>query len=681
MLRDKYAMTFHIDISTSLKVPALASTGASTCNHGNRRMRRLVPVAAAALLAGGPVHAQDITGEIDRMFSWATPSTPGCAVGVSRNGEVLVNRAYGMADLEHGVALTPETPLDIGSVTKQFVAASILLLVDEGRISLSDDVHRYVPELPDYGHAITIDHLLTHTSGIRDWTWLSSVTEHRDDPLTLIVRQRGLNFAPGEEWSYSNSGYELLREVVARVSGQPLAEFMRTRLFEPLGMRHTRYAADASAVPNAAMAYEKQGEQWTKDVLLGNARGGGGVFSTAGDLLVWNDALTNNRLGPFVSAKIQEPARLANGRTLDYARGLFLDDDGEIVWHSGDAAAYNAMLARLPREGVSLALLCNGGDVSDDGNYEVAIMDLLVPRDATSAAASAGTPPAVEVSPEELASRAGLFFSERTGDPLRLAVSDGRLRVAGGPALVALGGDRFRNPRRILTFMSQDEFELRFVSPDQLELISMEGATTRYRRARPYAPAAAELAAFAGRYETDEIGTVEVTPGGSGLSSRLNGSPAIEFAPVDPDVFQRGQMTLRFRRDAAGRVIGLDLTSPALRNAHFPRRGDVSTSPEPASTQTQPAGIDLRAYEGTYALQGPDRTVDLRVWVDEQGRLSGEMVGTGQQTTFRPTSTEHRFLHATRDDVAFQFTMENGRATAAAMEGAGGRRMSGPRKP
>ncbi|HEU0012068.1 MAG TPA: serine hydrolase [Longimicrobium sp.] len=634
-------------------------------------MRRLVPFAAAALLAGGPAHAQDFAGQVDRMFAWATSGSPGCGVAVSQNGRVLVNRAYGMADLERGVALTPETPFDVGSVTKQFVAASVLLLVDEGRLSLSDDVRRHVPELPDYGHTVTIDHLLTHTSGIRDWVWLSSVTGHRESALSLILRQRGLNFAPGQEWSYSNSGYELLREVVARAGGQPIGEFMRTRLFEPLGMKSTRYAGDVRQVPNAATAYEKRGEQWRVDMLLGNARGGGGVFSTAGDLLVWNDALARNRLGAFVSEKIQEPARLANGRRLDYARGLFLDDDGEIVWHSGDAAAFNAFVARLPKEGVSLALLCNAGQVADDGNYEAAIIDLLVPTPATGAAAA---PAAAEVPTPDPGRRAGLFFSERTGEPLRLVVSDGGLRVAGGPALVDLGGGRFRNPRRLLTFMSQDEFELRFVSPDEFELRSMEGGTTRYLRARPYAPGAAELAAFAGRYETGEIGVVEITPAGNGLSGRLNGLPPMVFAPVHPDVFQLGPTTLRFRRGTDGTVVGLDLTNPGLRNAHFPRRSG------PAPAEAQPAATELSLYEGTYTLRDGDLAMDLRVWVDAQGRLNGELVGRGQQTTFRPAGTPHRFLHAASDNVWFEFTVENGRATSATM-GQGDRRMSGPRRP
>ena len=638
-------------------------------------LRRFVALVVTASLAGTLAYAQDKTREVDEIFSWATPNSPGCVVGVSQHGQVLVNRAYGMADLARGVALTPETVFDVGSVTKQFVAASILLLVDEGRISLLDDVREYIPELPDYGHKVTIDHLLTHTSGIRDWVWLSQVTGGKEEVLTLILRQRGLNFAPGEEWSYSNSGYELLREVVARVSGQPLAEFMRTRLFEPLGMNATRYARDAREVPNHALAYEKEGGQWRVDMLLGNARGGGGVFSTAGDLLIWNDALTNNRLGTFISEKIQEPATLTNGRKLDYARGLMLDEGGEIVWHPGDAAAYSAILARLPKQDLSLALLCNAGEVADREDYEVDIIELFAPAPADSPAAGVA-PAAADVPTPDLSSRAGLFFSERTGDPLRLIVDEGRLIVAGGPPLVALGTDRFRNPRGTLSFMSQDEFELHFVSQDQLELKSMEGRTTRYRRARPDAPSATDLAAFAGRYETDEIGAVEVSPTGNGLSGRLNGSPPIEFAPVDPDVFQAGPITVRFRRDAARGVIGLELTSPVLRNAYFLRRSDGTNGPPPALAQ--PSSAELSAYEGTYALRDPTRVLDLRVWLDVQGQLNGELVGLDQQTTFRP-STKHRLLHATRDDVGFQFTVENGRATSVTM-GEGTREISGLRK-
>jgi len=159
-------------------------------------------------LAGTPVCAQDITSEIDKIFQWATPTTPGCVCAVSQHGKVIVNRAYGSADLERDVLLSPQSILDAGSVVKQFVAASVLLLVEDGQLSLTEDIRTYIPELPDTGHTITLDHLLTHTSGVRDWTGMRPLATGDPDALTLTLRQRGLNFAPGEEWSYSNSGYE-----------------------------------------------------------------------------------------------------------------------------------------------------------------------------------------------------------------------------------------------------------------------------------------------------------------------------------------------------------------------------------------------------------------------------------------------------------------------------------------
>jgi CubicO group peptidase (beta-lactamase class C family) len=144
----------------------------------------LVSFVGAALLVGAPAYAQDKTGEIDKIFSWATPSTPGCAVAVSQHGKLVVNRAYGLADLERDVPISPNTIFDIGSTQKQFVAASVLLLAEEGRISLSEDVRKYIPELPDYGQKITVDHLLTHTSGIRDWTGLLPLAGGNVDALT-----------------------------------------------------------------------------------------------------------------------------------------------------------------------------------------------------------------------------------------------------------------------------------------------------------------------------------------------------------------------------------------------------------------------------------------------------------------------------------------------------------------
>ena len=527
---------------------------------------------------GGAAYGQDKTAEIDSIFSAVTPETPGCAVGVSQYGQLVASRAYGVADLERGVPITPATIFDIGSIQKQFVAAAVLLLVDEGRIALSDDIHKYFPELPEYGHAITVEHLLTHTSGVRDWIGLSRMSSEDEEALTMILRQRGLNFAPGEEWSYSNSGYVLLKELIARTTGMSFSEFARTRIFEPLGMESTTYAADIRAAgENGALAYEKEGEEWKPDMMLGDERGGGAVLSTTGDLLIWNDALTNGRLGEFVTKKIQEPARLNNGRQLDYARGLFLDDvrGTNVVWHTGSAGAYKAMLARFPEYGLSLAILCNAGDSADRSRFATRIVDLFLPAaDETKSADDA--PSLQEI---DLSGKAGLFFSERTGEPLNLVVHEGRLRIPGGPALAAETEDHFRNPESELDFMSGDEFEIHFLSPDEFELTSMEGETTRYRRAQPYAPTSEQLQAFAGRYESEELrAVVEIAPGETGLMIRLNGSKPFEFTPIDRDTFQLGRMTGRFSRDDDGNVVALVYSNPAMRNVTFKRVNDGTES-------------------------------------------------------------------------------------------------------
>lgn len=539
-------------------------------------MFRPIVLAALALLLGTSAYAQDGNTEIDELFSWVTPEMPGCAVAVSRNGEVVVNRAYGLADLDGGVPIGPGTMFDIGSVQKQFVAAAVLLLVEERRLALTDDIREHIPELPDYGHRVTLDHLLTHTSGVRDWMGLMNFTREKGDALTLILRQRRLNFAPGEEWSYSNSNYVLLKEIVARTSGMSFSEFARRRLFEPLGMENTIYGADIRAAKNGAVAYEKGGDVWKPAVLLGDARGGGAVLSTVSDLLIWNDALSSARLGGFVTGKLQEPARLSNGRQLTYARGLFVEDTpfGRVAWHTGSARAYGALLSRIPKHGLSIAMLCNAGETVERNMAGRRIADLFLPETAVReaeasepSASAAGSAAEIDVSARE-----GLFFSEPTGEPLLLVVQNGRLRVAGGPLLIAVAEDRFRNPSGSLSFMSEDEFVLHFLSPDELELRSMEGVTTRYRRAQPYAPTAAELEAFAGHYESDELRAVfDVTGAGSGLSIRLNGSQTLEFAPVDRDTFQRSRMFVRFLRDETGRIVGLDYSNPVLRGVAFTR--------------------------------------------------------------------------------------------------------------
>ena len=462
-------------------------------------MFRSVTFVTVALLCGPPAHAQDAAAKVDELFSWVKPGMPGCALAVSRNGELLVNRAYGLANLETGTPIGPHTVFDIGSVQKQFSAAAALLLVEEGRLSLSADIREYLPELGDTGHRITLDHLMTHTSGIRDWLALMNFNRGDEDALTLILRQHGLNFAPGERWAYSNSNFELVKEIVARVSGMSFAEFARTQLFEPLGMAHTMYAPDITAAEHGARAYELEGDRWRPAMLLGRERGGGAILSTGSDLLVWNEALTSGRLGAFVTAKLEEPARLNDGRALDYARGLTVDSTpyGRAVFHGGSARAFKALLVRLPDQGLSFAMLCNAGDASGRNLDDRRIADLFLP--------------------------------------------DSLVRQADAAAAAAEAEQR---------------------------------PAPRARPAQTWTATVDELQAFAGRYESDDLGAFfDVTPGDNAVVLQLNGAQTLSLPAVDRDTFQRGPLTVRFRRDAAGQVTALDFSNPVLRNVPFARAG------------------------------------------------------------------------------------------------------------
>ena len=540
-------------------------------------MYKLFWFSIVILIVTASVSSQEKNLEVDKIFSGIKPGEPGCAVAVSQTGNAVISRAYGLADLERNVPITRDTVFDAGSVRKQFVAAAVLLLVEEGKLSLSDDVRKYIHELPDYRHKITIDHLLTHTSGIRDWQPLLNLAGGDPDAMTMILRQRELNFTPGDEWSYSNSGYVLLPEIVKRVSGVPFSEFARKRIFEPLGMKSTSHPEDPLyLIKNRAIAYSKDAAGWKMDMYLGNDRGGaGGLFTTAADLTIWNDALMTGKLGKFVSEKIQEPATLNNGRKLNYARGLNIEmrrgRGGRLVWHSGGAAGYSALAGHLPEHQLSVAITCNldGGARSELASR---LFDLFLPPEAPPA--NPRTADAVKLDPGELNGKSGTFFEEKTGEPLRLAVNNGTLVVAGAGPLVPLASDRFRNLRMTINFMSEADFELIFLTKDQIEIKTTDGVINRYRRAKIFTPTAEELKDYTGRFYSSELmATFDAEPGQEGLMVRANEAPraVLPFKPVERDTFQAGPSLIRFVRDKAGKVTGLEYSNPLLRKVKFER--------------------------------------------------------------------------------------------------------------
>ncbi|MFI5256849.1 MAG: serine hydrolase domain-containing protein, partial [Gemmatimonadales bacterium] len=318
---------------------------------------------------------------IDKLFAaWDRPDSPGCALGVIQSGKLVYERGYGMANLDYSIPNSPRMVYYIGSDSKQFTAAAAAMLALEGKLSLDDDIRKYFPGMPDYraryGVPVTIRDLIHHTSGIRDIYTLMGLAGLRledvmtdDAALALIERQKELNFKPGTEYLYSNSGYWLLGKIVEQVSGKPLRVFADERIFQPLGMTHTHFHDDPGHVmKDRAMSYESDGHGGFRISYLQNfdKTGAGGLYSTVEDLAKWDANYYSHRVGgDSLQRMIHTRGVLANGDTLIYAfgnevstyRGLRTDE------HGGAMMGYKAHFLRFPDQQLSVIETCNLGSI------------------------------------------------------------------------------------------------------------------------------------------------------------------------------------------------------------------------------------------------------------------------------------------------------------------------------
>jgi len=525
----------------------------------------LLPVASLSSSPPRSLPSAEAGDELDALFSrWRHPDTPGCAVGLQLRNEPSVFRAYGNADLEHGVAIDGKTVFEAGSVSKQFTAASVLILIEQGTLRADDDISKYVPELPDYGVTITIAQLLGHTSGLRDWEgvvdiagWPVTTRQYTvKDVLEIVARQKHLNYRPGTAFSYTNSGYVLLATIVERVSGEPFAEFGRERLFEPLGMHSTRWRDDFSAVVKGrAIAYDAVGDAYRQLMPFESVVGAGGLLTTVGDLLKWNDALDSSKLGAFVTLALQRTGSLSDGQPTNYAGGLYVDDFHGIrrLSHSGETAGYEAYLARFPDQKVSIALLCNAGPAADVDSTGDKIASLFLH------ALPAPPPPneAVSVpkrSPEQLAPYAGTYFDAALALKTEMVVEKGVLqRAADGMQWTPLSPDTFAAPDSTIHFSGLDRFVREFDDGRRLE----------FQRTQPWHPSEADLIPFVGRYRSEEASTtydVTIVNGRLTIATADRRWNTSALEPVSVDTFIKPHHTYRFLRDGTGAVSGLDVS-------------------------------------------------------------------------------------------------------------------------
>jgi CubicO group peptidase (beta-lactamase class C family) len=571
------------------------------------------PVDAARAAGLAPVSL----ARIDSVFDDVNRSDgPGCAVGVGIGGEIVAERAYGMANLEHHVANTPSTVFEPGSVSKQFTAAATLLLALDGAIDLDADVREYVPELPAYETPVTVRTLLHHTSGLRDWGsvagiegWPRTRRAHtHEHVLEILSRQRELNYPAGAYWSYTNSGYNLQAIIVERVAGMSFADFSMARIFQPLGMTRTEWRDDFNEiVPGRATAYRPDDDQpdgWSQLMPFEDVHGNGGLLTTVGDLLRFTHELhTGAVLGRAWADAMHVEGLLNDGAPTGYAGGLFVGEWRGIdqVQHSGSTAGYRGQLTRFPEHGLALAVMCNAADGNAGGHlYELAELYL-----AEHVADEAPSPPSgrVALTVAELEARAGLYRDTRTGAPLTVQAGEGVLRLRGTPMypvserrFVAAGG------QVSLTFDDAPFAPEGRAGGGEGKGPPGAGSPVGSRAAavwdRPRDPevriepvaaldaAPGGLADYVGAYhspDADVAYRVRVEDGGLALVDALG--TVVPLRPRYPDTFTRGGLTVSFRRNAGGAVVGFTWSQGRVWGLAFGRTdgsgGAARRVPEP----------------------------------------------------------------------------------------------------
>lgn len=533
--------------------------------------------------------------QIDALFKeYEVGARPGCALALSRNGAPVYARGYGMADVEHNVRITPATLFDIGSVSKQFTAGAVVLLELKGKLSLSDDVRKYVPELPSYGSTITIDHLMHHTSGLRDYNALLSLTgiDEKDlsndaQALALIARQRGLNFPTGSRYEYSNTGYFLLSVIVQRVSGKSLAQFARERMFLPLGMPHAQFRdRHDTIIPGRALGYAAvrpdddapptEGQaQFVNAVSNWEQTGDGSLHLSVEEALKWNDNFLRPRIGgrAFVE-RLQQTGTLANGEAISYARGLSVDRYRGVnrVQHGGNWVGYNAMLARFPDQRTSIAVFCNF-EGAEAAALSSKVADILL-AGALQPDPSAATGSSVAALPGSHGRSVGSYFADETQTVLQVSENAQVLTLKIGSLslpLAPVGQARFAvaNYPVSVEFVTDDRGsteELRFQVDDDPPTIA--------RRFVPVAPDARESSAYVGSFysaELDVTWSVVIDQGRPALR-REERKFVATTAPLEPamrDAFGSADGFIRFVRNSSGQVTGFDLSSSRMRGIHF----------------------------------------------------------------------------------------------------------------
>lgn len=525
--------------------------------------------------------------EIDAIFSdYNNPDTPGASVAVIHKGKILFKKGYGSANLEYDIPITPATVFHVASVSKQFTAFAIMLLVEDGKLSLDDDIRKHIPEVPDFGKKITLRHLANHTSGIRDqWELLILGGWRLDDVITMdhilsmVSRQKELNFTPGEKYMYSNTGFTLLAEVVSRVSGQSFSRFTQMNIFEPLGMKNTQFYDDhEKVVKNRAYSYRPQRNGDILKAPLNYANvGATSLFTTVEDLALWTDNFHHPKVGtPKLIEEMNTRTRLNSGRTFGGGLGQFMAPYNGLsqINHGGSDAGYRAFVSRFPEQDFSVVVLSNNGRFNPR-RIAARVTDLyLQPLYETPApAAQNEAPELITLTQNQLSQYAGNYWNHRDAFATEIQLKDGGLVLSrdGRPdKLGAIGKNKF------VVMNGRNNVFVEFSEGSEKSRMTITIGTNAPMQLEAYTPVNYPLTNiddYTGSYYSPELETTyHILISDGKLITRHQRLESFTLSPILKDKFDGNDWSfnqISFERNDRGRISGFRISNGRVQNLLF----------------------------------------------------------------------------------------------------------------
>ena len=541
-----------------------------------------------------PIPADSLTDKVDKLFSeWDRPDSPGCALGIIKDGHFVYKRGYGLANLEYNIPITSKSIFRIGSTSKQFTAMCIALLEEEGKLSLDDDIRKYIPELPQYEMPITIRHLLHHTSGIRDYLTLMDLAGARADDfyvdgevVALLARQKELNFKPGDDYLYSNSGYFLLSEIVKRISGKSMRFYAEEKIFKPLGMKNTHFHDDHTMiVKNRASGYsprEKGGFQI--DMTNLDMIGDGGIFTCVDDLFIWDQNFYHNKLGKGSQALIEKMLTcgyLNSGKKLDYAMGLVVSQYRglKMVSHGGSFAGFRAQMIRFPEQNFSVIVLANLSTINPS-QLARKVADLyLADVFPEKPKISTEKPQFIKLSETKLREKVGAYYNKKTDDIWIVSFREGKLEVDVSYYkfnIMPLSESCFLPVKEPLELSI--EFKKEAADKPKLMIINREEEEPLiFESIKLESPSLAELQEYTGDYFSPELGvTYKIILKEGKLYLRhqnpYKNYPHKSLKPTLKESFLVSGLHLKFFRNNQDRVIYATMNAGRVKNIRFNKK-------------------------------------------------------------------------------------------------------------